>query len=49
VAVTIDGYTFETTIGVMGGKFKIPVNAERRQVAGIAAGDELDVTIELAP
>lgn len=33
--VTINGFTFETTIGVMGGKYKIPVSAERRQAANV--------------
>jgi bifunctional DNA-binding transcriptional regulator/antitoxin component of YhaV-PrlF toxin-antitoxin module len=47
VSVTIKGFTYRTTIGVMGGKFLIPVSGERREAAGIKAGDQLDVTIEL--
>ena len=47
VNVTIAGFTFATTIGSMGGKAMIPVSAERRQAAGVAAGDHLDVTIVL--
>ena len=35
VRVTINDLTFETTIGVMGGKYKIPVSAERRQAANL--------------
>jgi Uncharacterized protein conserved in bacteria len=31
----------------MGGRFMLGVSAENREVAGIAAGDELDVDIEL--
>jgi Domain of unknown function (DUF1905) len=48
VRVTINGFTFETTIGVMGGNYKIPVSAERRQAANINAGDELHVQVALA-
>jgi hypothetical protein len=47
VAVTINGFRFETTLGVRGGVSKIPVSAERRQAAGVAAGDELDIDIQL--
>jgi uncharacterized protein YdeI (YjbR/CyaY-like superfamily) len=31
----------------MGGSFKLPVSAEVRERAGVAAGDEVDVEIEL--
>jgi Domain of unknown function (DUF1905) len=48
VRVTINGFTFETTVGVMGGKYKIPVSAERRRAANVKARDELDVEIGLA-
>ncbi len=47
VSVTIGAFTFQTTIGVMGGSSWIPVSAERRAGAGIAAGDELRVHIDL--
>jgi hypothetical protein len=47
VCVTINGFTFRTTVAPMGGKFYIPVSAERREGAGIAAGDDVDVDIEL--
>lgn len=45
VAVTLNGFTFTTAVGVMGGSTWIPVNAERRKAAGIEAGQILDVTI----
>jgi uncharacterized protein YdeI (YjbR/CyaY-like superfamily) len=32
---------------VMGGRFLLPLNAENREAAGVAAGDEVDVTVEL--
>ena len=47
VRVTIGGHTYRTTVAVMGDAFMIPVSAENRQSAGIAAGDEVDVDIEL--
>ena len=47
VAVTIDGFRFTLTLGSMGGRVMIPLSAERRKAAGVAAGDEVDVDIEL--
>lgn len=47
VQVTIGEYSYRTTIGSMGGKFMIPLSAEHRKGAGIAAGDEVNVNIEL--
>jgi len=47
VAVTLHGYTYRTSIAVMGGRYLIPVSAEVRSAAGVAAGDELDVEVVL--
>lgn len=47
VRVTIKGHTYRSTVAVMGGAFMIAVSAEVRQSAGVAAGDEVDVDIEL--
>ena len=47
VRVTIGGHTYRTTVAVRGGRFLIPVSAENRAGAGIVAGDELDIDIEL--
>jgi hypothetical protein len=47
VRVTIRGYTYRSTVGVMGGKSMLPVSAENRAAAGVAAGDEVDVEIDL--
>jgi len=46
VRATIAGYQYRTTVAVMGGKFMMPVSADVRAAAGIAAGDEVDVTLE---
>jgi antitoxin component of MazEF toxin-antitoxin module len=47
VRVTLAGYSYQTTVARMGGSFKFPVSAAVRQAAGVAAGDELDIVIEL--
>ncbi len=47
VRVTINGYTYRSTVAPMGGEFMLPVSAEVRESAGVAAGDEADVDIEL--
>lgn len=47
VRVTINGYTYRSTVAVYGGEFFLPVSAEVRQGAGIAAGDEIEVVVEL--
>ena len=47
VKVTINGYTYRSTVASRGDRFLVGVNAENRAAAGIAAGDEIDVEIEL--
>ncbi len=47
VRVTVNGHTFATTIGSMGGVAKIPVSAAVRSAAGLSAGDVVDVSLEL--
>jgi hypothetical protein len=47
VTVTVGEHTYRTTIGSMGGRRMVPLSAENRTAAGLAAGDEVDVTIEL--
>ena len=47
VRVTLGTYTYRTTVASMGGRFMVPVSAAVRSAAGMAAGDELDVQIEL--
>lgn len=47
VSVTINGYTYRTTVAVMGGEFMLPLSAENRAGAGVAAGDEVEVDLEL--
>jgi hypothetical protein len=47
VKVTIGGYTYRTTVAARGGIFLVPLSAENRAAAGVAAGDEVDVDIDL--
>ncbi|MCU1604688.1 MAG: hypothetical protein JWP46_1153 [Modestobacter sp.] len=47
VRVTVGGYTYRSTIASMGGRFLLPLSAERRAAAGLAAGDRVDVEVEL--
>ncbi len=47
VRVTIKGHTYRSTVAVMGGEFMLPISAEHRMSAGVAAGDEVDVDIDL--
>src|SRR5256884_4820189 len=46
VKVTLNGYTYRTTIAVYGGKSYIGVRREGREAAGVAAGDRLTVGLE---
>jgi hypothetical protein len=46
VRVTINNYTYRSTVASLGGAFMLPVSAEVRERAGVAAGDEVDVDIE---
>lgn len=47
VYVTIDGYTYRSTVATMGGRFMLPLSAENRNGAGVAAGDEVEVELRL--
>lgn len=45
VTVTINGYTYRSSVGSMGGLSLLPVSADVRDRAGIAAGDDVDVDV----
>jgi hypothetical protein len=47
VRVTINGFTYRSTVAVMGGVYMVGVSAENRAGAGVAGGDEVDVEMEL--
>jgi hypothetical protein len=47
VRVTINEYTYRSSVAPMGGVFMIGVSEEVRRNAGVAGGDEVDVDLEL--
>ena len=47
VRVTIAGYSYRSTAARMQGRYLIPLSAENRAGAGVAAGDGVQVEIEL--
>ena len=47
VVVTLGGHTYRSTIAVMGGRYLIPLSAENRAAAGVVAGDQVEVDVEL--
>lgn len=47
VRVTVNGHTYRSSIASMGGRSLISLSAENREKAGVAAGDEVDVDVEL--
>jgi hypothetical protein len=47
VRVTINGYTYRSTIAVIGGAYMIGVSNEHRSASGLRPGDEVDVDLEL--
>ena len=51
VNVGINGFAYRSSVGSMGGRFLVPVSAERRAAAGVKAGDtvEVDLTLDTAP
>jgi hypothetical protein len=47
VVVTLDGYTYRSTVAPMNDGFWLGVNADHREASGLRAGDEVQVTLEL--
>ena len=47
VAVTVNGYEYRSTVGVMGGKSLIPFSSDKRAATGIKGGDAITVDVEL--
>ena len=47
VTVTVGRHTYRTTVGTMGGQSLLPLSAENRTAAGVAAGDAVEVDVEL--
>ncbi|MDB5507169.1 MAG: hypothetical protein JWR75_1807 [Devosia sp.] len=47
VVVTINGFTYRSTIASMGGKFLISVSADIRAKSGVKGGETYEVELEL--
>ncbi|WP_228641122.1 YdeI/OmpD-associated family protein [Microtetraspora sp. AC03309] len=47
VRVTINGHTYRSTVASMGGRYMIGISAANRVSAGVAAGDDVVVDLEL--
>lgn len=47
VVVTLDHYSYRSTVAPMGGEWWVGVNADHRAASGLKAGDEVQVTLEL--
>lgn len=47
VVVTVDGYSYKSTVGVMGGRTLISLPKQHRDGAGLKAGDQVRVTLVL--
>jgi hypothetical protein len=47
VTVTIGDYSYSSTVGSRGGGYLIPLSAAHRAAAGLRAGQEVEVTLEL--
>ncbi|MBJ7603905.1 MAG: DUF1905 domain-containing protein [Candidatus Dormibacteraeota bacterium] len=46
VQITINGYTYRSTVAHMGGEYLVGVSAENREAAGVKAGDDVEVQLE---
>jgi bifunctional DNA-binding transcriptional regulator/antitoxin component of YhaV-PrlF toxin-antitoxin module len=47
VIVTLNSFTYRTTVAAFGDVFMMPLSQERREAAGVKAGDTLEITLEL--
>lgn len=47
VTVTLNGYSYPSTVAVRGGRYLVPVSAAVRACSGVSAGDDVEVSWEL--
>ncbi|HSK37825.1 MAG TPA: YdeI/OmpD-associated family protein, partial [Actinomycetota bacterium] len=47
VTVTVNGYSYRSTVASMGGVSMVSLSAEHRARAGVAGGDEVEVVLAL--
>ena len=47
VTLTVNGYTYRSTVATVSGRFMVGFNADHRAASGLGGGDAVDVDIEL--
>jgi hypothetical protein len=47
VVVTVNGYSYRSTVAVMGGAYMVGFNAAHRAASGISGGEEIEVEVRL--
>ncbi len=47
VRLTVNGYSYRSTVATVDGNFMVGFNADHRAASGLRGGDEIDVEIEL--
>ncbi|WP_435526801.1 YdeI/OmpD-associated family protein [Microbacterium aurantiacum] len=47
VTVTVNGFTYRSTLAVMGGRHLLPFSSDKRAATGLAGGDPIVVDLEL--
>jgi len=47
VKVTLNGFTYRSTVAAYGDVYMLPLSQERREAAGVKPGDTLEITLEL--
>jgi hypothetical protein len=47
VKASINGYTFRNSVMPYNGEYMLPLSAENREAAGVRAGDQVEVALEL--
>ena len=47
VTVILNGYSYRSTVAVMGGQFMLPLARAHREAAGVKAGQKVEIALEL--
>ena len=47
VVAVVNGHSWRSTVAVMGGEYMLGVSAENREAAGVIAGEEIEVDLQL--
>lgn len=47
VVISVNGFTYRSSVASMGGRYLVGLSTERREAAGVVGGDEVEVDIEV--